>query len=515
MPDVPVSKTVPKKQSRLPLVWIVPIAAAVLGAWVAITRIMSEGPTIAITLDSAEGLEAGKTQIHYNGVEIGTLKTIRLSDDHQKVIATAQMAPKTEDLLVDDTVFWVVRPRISGANVSGLGTLISGAYLGMEIGRSSKYRRDFVALSVPPVVTMRQAGRYFVLKTANLGSLDTGTPLYFRRLQVGQVVSYALDADGKALTVKVFVDAPYDAYVTRDTRFWHASGVDLSLSATGLNVQTQSLLSILVGGIAFETPASDPPARTADENAVFTLFEDRADAFEPAAREPQNYLLVFRQSVRGLAVGAPFEFRGIKIGEVTRVEPQFDAKTFEFSVLVGVQLDPMRFGVEMVNVPDKADIVAAHRRVVDALVARGGRAILKTGNLLTGALYVSLDFFPDAPPASIDWSQNPPRFPTQPGQLEAIEANVASIIKKIDAMPLEAIGTDLKNAIAELDRTLASARGTLGTADRLIAPNSTLATGLDNTLAELNRAARSLRVLMDYLERHPEALLRGKSEGGK
>jgi paraquat-inducible protein B len=408
-----------------------------------------------------------------------------------------------------------VRPRISGANVSGLGTLISGSYLGMEIGRSNKHQRDFVALAVPPVVTMRQAGRYFVLKTPNLGSLDTGTPLYFRRLQVGQVVSYALDADGNALTVKVFVDEPYDGFVTNDTRFWHASGVDVSLSASGLNVQTQSLMSILVGGIAFETPTTDSPATpVAAENAVFTLFENRADAFEPAAREPQNYLMVFKQSVRGLSVGAPVEFRGLKLGEVTDIEPQFDATTLEFSVAVSARVDPQRFGIEMVNMPG-ADLVAAHHRVVEQLVGRGLRAALKTGNLLTGALYVSIDLFPDAPPASIDWSQTPPRFPTQSGQLEAIEANVASIIKKIDAMPLDQIGADLKNAIAQLDRTLVSAQGTLGTADRLIAPNSQLATGIDNTMNELNRAARSLRVLMDYLERHPEALLRGKSEGKK
>jgi paraquat-inducible protein B len=280
-------------------------------------------------------------------------------------------------------------------------------------------------------------------------------------------------------------------------------------------VQTQSLMSILVGGIAFETPLNDPPSPPAAANTVFTLYDDRVAAFEPAARDPQTYLLVFRQTVRGLGVGAPFEFRGIKIGQVTKIAPQLDEKTFDFSVVVTVRLDPMRFGVEMIDGDPHMDIVAAHRRVVDQLVARGARAILKTGNLLTGGLYVALDFFPDAPVVTVDWSQTPPQLPTQSGQFEAIEANVASIIKKIDAMPLEAIGKDLKDAIAELDRTLASARGTLGTADRLIAPNSTLATGLDSTMAELNRAARSLRVLMDYLERHPEALLRGKSEGKK
>src|SRR5258708_33294709 len=200
---------------------------------------------------------------------------IELSEDHQHVILHAQMAPKTEAFLVDNTKFWVVRTRISGANITGLGTLISGAYIGVEIGSSKEDRRDFVALEIPPVVTGETPGRFFTLKTGDLGSLDTGTPIYFRRLQVGQVASYALDKDGKNLTVKVFVQAPYDQYVNRNTRFWQASGIDLSLSASGLTVQTQSLLSILIGGIAFETAASDPILPATAQNPAFTLFPTR------------------------------------------------------------------------------------------------------------------------------------------------------------------------------------------------------------------------------------------------
>src|SRR5215472_12413690 len=252
VPTVPESRAFSKRRTRLSLVWIIPIVAAAVGVWVAVTRILSEGPKITIAFQTAEGLEAGKTKIHYNGVNVGTLTTIRLSDDHRSVIATAQMAPKTEDFLVDDTHFWVVRPRISGATVSGLGTLISGAYIGMEIGSSKQKKRDFVALDTQPVVTGDTPGRFFVLTTPDLGSLDVGTPLYFRRLEVGQVAAYKLADDGKSLSVRVFVRAPYDQYVTPDTRFWQASGIDMSLSASGLTVQTQSLLSILIGGVAFE-----------------------------------------------------------------------------------------------------------------------------------------------------------------------------------------------------------------------------------------------------------------------
>ncbi|MGA3231099.1 MAG: MlaD family protein, partial [Candidatus Binatus sp.] len=376
----------PKKRTRLSLVWVIPIVAAIVGAWVAVTRVLGEGPKITIVFRSAEGLEAGKTKIHYNGVDIGTVTDIRLSEDHQRVITTSQMAPRTQGFLVEDTKFWVVRPRISGANVTGLGTLISGAYIGVEIGSSKETKSDFVALETPPVITGEIPGRFFILKTPDLGSLDTGTPIYFRRLQVGQVASYELDKDGKNLTVRVFVQTPYDQYVNPDTRFWHASGVDVSLSANGLTVQTQSVLSILIGGIAFETAATDPVLPPAEENTVFTLSANRAQAFNPPPRNPQTYELIFKDSVRGLAPGAPVEFRGIPVGEVEDVRAQVDLKTFEFSVPVIIHVDAQRLGVQILDLKPGESLETMRRKLINSLVAHGVRAQLKTGNLLTGAV---------------------------------------------------------------------------------------------------------------------------------
>lgn len=502
--QVPEAKTVVKKKTRLSFVWIVPIVAALAGVWVGVTRIMSEGPKITIVLHSAEGLEAGKTKIRYNGVDVGTLATIVLSGDHQHVVATAEMAPKTEDFLVEGTRFWVVRPRISGASISGLGTLISGAYLGMEIGQSKKKQGEFVALTAPPVVTGDVPGRFFVLETPELGSLDFGTPLYFRRLEVGQVVSYELDAQGKSLSVRVFVHSPYDRYVTANTRFWHASGIDLSFSASGVKVETESLLSILVGGIAFETPATGPVLTPAAADTRFTLFERRADAYKPAARDPQVYELVFRQSVRGLAKGAPVEFRGVPIGEVADVSPELDVDTADFRVTVTIHIDP-RLGVKFVD-----EDPGQRERMVQLLMSHGLRAQLRSGSLLTGALYVAFDLFPDAAPVTVDWSHRPAQLPTVPGELEGIETKVANIVRKLDKLPIEGIGEGLKKALVDLDRTLVSARGTLDSADRLVQPTSPLAEQLDSTLEDIGRAARGLRGLMDYLEQHPEALVRGK-----
>ena len=510
---IPESRTLTRKKTRLSLVWIIPIVAALIGVWVAVVKIMSEGPTITIVFRTAEGLEAGKTKVHYNGVDIGTVTSIGLTDDHKRVLVTVGMAPKTEDFLVEDTKFWVVSPRISGATVSGLGTLISGAYIGLEIGKSPNKRKTFVALDTPPVVAEGVAGHFYVLKTTDLGSVDFGAPIYYRRLKAGEVASYELDKDGRTLTVKIFVNAPYDQFVTPETRFWQASGIDVSLSATGVSLKTQSVLSMLVGGLAFETPESGQALPPAEPNTVFTLYSNRAEAYRPPPTYPTSYRLVFNQSIRGLKVGAPVEFRGIQIGEVTDVEAEIDLKTFEFSVVVTISVDPQRLGVKVRGQGAAvADRDAAHRKLIDALVSRGLRAQLQTGSLITGALFVELDFFPDAPPFTVDWSQSPIRLATIPGQFEGIEANVASLVKKLEKMPYQEIGEDLRKTIAGLDQTLASTRRTIDHADKLIEPNSELHQELSSTLEEVRRTSRELRVLTDYLERHPEALIHGKPE---
>ncbi|MGB7755334.1 MAG: MlaD family protein [Salinisphaera sp.] len=521
--------------------------AALIGIWVAATRVLDEGPTITIVFPTAEGLKAGKTGIHYNGLEIGTVRSIQLTPDHKKVVATAMMAPSAANLLVEDTKFWVVSPRVSGANVTGLGTIISGAYIGMEIGDSRKTRRDFVALNAPPIVSGAVPGRFFVLKSADLGSVDYGTPIFYRRLQVGKVVSYALDRDGQTLTIKVFVNSPYDRFVTPDTRFWQASGIDVSLSATGFSLQTQSILSMLVGGLAFETPPTKRQQPPAPPDTEFTLYTTRTDAYRPPPKNPQTYVLVFDQSVRGLAPGAPVEFRGIPIGEVKDIHAKFDANAARFTIAVTVTVDPERLGVQVVG--SDADAIAAaavHRRIVDALVARGLRAQLQTGSLLTGSLYVALDFFPDAPPFKVDWSQSPVHLATVPGSLQGINTKLAGIVTKLDQLPYKQIGDELTKAlvslnqtlastrrtlnqanrliepdsqldktIGNLDKTLASARHTLDDANKVIAPNSLLERQLLAVLEEVKRTSREVRVLADYLAQHPEALIRGKGRAPK
>ncbi|HTY89385.1 MAG TPA: MlaD family protein [Candidatus Acidoferrum sp.] len=453
LPVVPEAQVVSKKRARFSFIWLIPAVAALAGIWIGITTIRNQGPTITIVFRSADGLEAGKTKIRYNGVEVGTLTTIRLSEDYRQVIATAEMSPRTEEFLVKDTQFWVVRPQISGANVSGLSTLISGAYIGMEIGQLKERERHYVALEDAPLETGGVRGRFFILKTPQLGSLNKGSPLYFRRLQAGQVASYELDQTGKFLNVKVFVQEPYDQFVTSDTRFWQASGIDVSLSARGLQIQTESLLSILVGGIAFETPVTDGPRAPAAENTVFNLNQDREEAFRPSAVNPQTYTVVFKQSVRGLSVGAPVEFEGIPIGEVTDVQAQFDAKTFEFSVPVTIRVDPERFGVKTLDLAPGEHAVSDRKKLMDTLVSRGLRAQLQNGSLITGSKLISLDFYPDTPPVALDWSKEPVQLPTLPGGIESIESSLVNVSKHIEQIPFKDVGDNLNKTLGDVQQT--------------------------------------------------------------
>ena len=321
--DLPQATVVPKRGTRISVVWIIPILAAVVAIGIAIQRVMSEGPTITIVFKAAEGLEAGKTFVKYKDVNIGQVTAVKLSSDHSKVEVTAKIDKSAADLMVEDAKFWVVEPRVTLSGVSGLGTLLSGNYIGFEVGKSDKPQRKFTGLEVAPIITGGQAGRQFVLKAENLGSLGIGSPIYYRQLQAGQVIAYDLTADGKSVEMKVFINAPYERYVTPGTRFWNASGVDVSLGAGGIDVRTQSLVSVLAGGVAFDTPPFAAVAEPAAADTVFTLYADKATAMKQPDSISTHYVLHFNESLRGLSVGAPVTLLGLAGGRGHRCRSRY------------------------------------------------------------------------------------------------------------------------------------------------------------------------------------------------
>lgn len=529
-PDFPDAEATPRSRWRLQIVWLVPVLAVLIGGWLAVKAVIEKGPTITISFVTADGLEAGKTKVKFKNVDIGLVKTVTLTPDHERVIATADINKNATNMLVDTTRFWVVRPRISGGTVSGIGTLLSGSYIEMDVGKSKAERREFVGLETPPAIANDVPGREFILKSTNMGSLDVGTPVYFRRLQVGQISGYKLDPDGHGVTLRVFINAPYDKFVLSDTRFWHASGVDVTVGSGGIQVNTQSLVSIMIGGVAFESLPNGFDEAVAATDTTFTLFPDRADAMKAHYHVVVKYGADFTESVRGLTVGAPVDFRGIVVGEVTAIYTHFDPKTEKFTIPVEIDLYPelftSRYEAGAISGPGGRLSNDPHA-LADRLVAKGLRLQLRTGNLLTGQLYLAADFFPDAPKATVNWASSPPELPTIPGNLQRLQDNITQLVAKLNTIPFEAIGKNTRETLAsaktllnDLDTmvvpqaqgTLAAAHTALDSANNALQPDSALQQNATDMIQELSRTATAFRTLADYLERHPEALIRGKQQ---
>jgi paraquat-inducible protein B len=527
------------ERRRLPsVIWLVPFVAACVGLWLVAHTWFEQGPAITIRFSSAEGIEIGKTRIRYKAVDIGEVKAISISNDRKAVVVSAQLAKDARDLLMQDSKFFVVRPRISGGTVSGLSTLLSGPYIAIEPGSSKEASNSFIGLEQPPEVTSDMQGHEFILHGEQLGSLDYGTPVFYRRVSVGHVTKFSLDRDGLGVEVGVFVNAPYDRFVTSNTRFWQASGVDVSIDANGLKVSTESLASIIEGGIAFQDLADLPSQGPAPAGASFTLYADRAQALQPPDRHMERFALYFPESLRGLSVGAPVDFRGIVIGEVKSLGVEYEqaASLIRFPVTINVYPDRLRSRSSDGSLLGPYN-EANSRAIIDRLVAHGMRGQLRTGNLLTGQLYIALDFFPDASKEPVEWSRAVPVLPTTPGGLTEIQDAVGRIARKLDRVPVEQLSEQLSRALVSLDAALKGSQKLIGQLDSQVAPQATRTLGeaeqalraanallaedaplqkdVQQALKQVAQSARALAMLADYLERHPESLIRGKAEDAR
>ncbi|WP_149086767.1 intermembrane transport protein PqiB [Pseudomonas prosekii] len=530
-PQAPGKASIKTRRFSVSLVWIVPIVAVLVGISLVVHTLMQEGPTIVITFKTGNGLTANKTEVKYRNVVIGHVSEVELSDDQKSVDATIKLSKQAETFTREDSQFWVVRPRIGAGGVSGIDTLLSGDYIGADIGHANGRAKNFKGLENPPPITYGEPGKRFTLHSQDLGSLDIGSPVYYRKIQVGQVVAYALDGDGKGVNIELFIHAPNDAYVTENTRFWNASGIDLNIGANGFAVKTESLSSLLVGGVAFRAPEYSPNDQPATEEKTFELFDDQVTALAPPNGKPQYLSLRFDQALRGLKVNAPVEFLGMEIGRVVSINLDFDENKRSFPVNVGIVIYPQRLGqahTKMVKalMHDPND-EAAGVRLMGTFIENGLRAQARSGNLLTGQLYISLDFYPKAEKVAFDPSVRPVSIPTIPGSLEELQGKLQAMVDKINKLPVERIASNLDSNLVELRKgltqfnaktlpgvqsTLADVSKTLNSASSTLAEDSPQREQITQTLDELKRMSRSLRELSDYLGRHPESLLRGRPD---
>ena len=522
------SVAVRKSRGRISWIWLVPLVAALAGLSMVVHAWMKAGPDITIQFETADGLVAGQTQVRYKDVVIGTVHRIYFTPDRSKVMVEAALNKDAADIAREGTRFWVVRPRLGFNGVSGLGTLLSGAYIDVDVPKNAKATEqdDFVGLETPPPVTHDRAGRIFTLKAENLGSLDVGSPVYFRRISVGRVVGYRLEPSGAAVDVDIFVDAPNDRFVTDKTRFWNASGVDVSVNGDGVKMRTESLVSLLLGGVAFDTPADGGHDQVADANTQFKLYGSQAEAQSVPRGFAYPVQMRFDQSVRGLAVGAAVEFQGIALGKVTAIDIDYDMKKRHLYTVVDATLYPELLGHVLGNMEKRFNDgkQASADRMLAAMIRFGMRAQLRPASLLSGQLYVAIDNFPNAPPVEFVHS-DPPLIPTVPGQLDQLQEQVGNILNKLDKVPFDQIGAALRDTLnstsrlmAQLDKQVApqardvlkQAQVSLQSLNQLLGPDAPLPSNTQNAMAQIDRAARSLRALADYLQAHPEALLRGR-----
>jgi len=547
-----------ERRRGISIVWLIPMVAAFIGAWLAYKTITEAGPTITITFEDGTGLEAGKTKIKFKAVEVGQIETVEINEDLTGVIVTAKMSKGAAKHMTQNTQFWVVRPQIGLGGISGLETLVSGAYIAVD-PRPGPPSLKFKGLDKEPGVTAREKGRKYTLRAHTLGALGVDSPVYFRDIQVGRVLSYELAENDLSVLIHIFINAPHDRRVVSTSRFWIKTGFEVSVNAEGFNLKMGSLAQVLAGGVAFETPVTaEGKKEQSKEGTIFELFESFKSLGESRYTRKIPYLMYFDGSVRGLSVGAPVEFQGIKVGTVTDIAVEIDKETLDIQVPVVIEIEPER-------VTPRGQVDKEQYEVLQELVDRGLKAQLQTGSLLTGQLFIELNFYPDLSPEQLILTGKYPEIPTIPATMDEVRKTVTDVLAQIRRLPLDKIAyelletleganrftnspkliesvqtfnetigdlrqiirkrdqslgqtldevqkltRDLDQAVLSLadstEETLSAARNAMEIAD----PNSSMVVNLASMLEELAAAARSIRGLADYLERHPEALVHGK-----
>ncbi|MEN9757524.1 MAG: hypothetical protein RL755_1711 [Pseudomonadota bacterium] len=520
--DYDISDISLNKKSELSFIWLLPIIAVLVSGWLIYKSFSEKGVVVTIDFPTAEGLEIDKTKIKYLDVEVGKVTAVSINSDMKTIVVTAQMNASATPYLKENSLFWVVRPQVGLGGISGLGTLISGAYIEIKPGNGES-ERHFTGLSLPPPLKANAEGTQYILETNNLGSMRTGTPINFHGITVGQVLTHELSAAADAIRLTIFINKPYDQFIRKNTRFWIDSGIDLSAGADGFKVRTGPLISLLSGGIAFRASAEDGVESIQKENTIYPLFDTYEASTEITYTNTLHYVMYFNGSVRGLTEGAPVQLRGYPVGKVLSISLELDEKTADIRIPVVVELQPER--IKAVN----PDSTIAPQEMVNQLIEKGLRAQLQTGSLLTGQLLVDLDFHAKS---KINLSAKRgfyPEFPTTASSLDQFTHSANIIMDKIAKLPLEDLTQEINKTLQGLQGTthaatdtLTVAKGTLGSADKTLntaqkalsnfEAGATTHYQLEQLLQELTQAAGSVKQLTDYLAQHPESVVRGKAE---
>jgi len=465
---------------KLSAVWLVPFVALIIGLWFIYYQWSNQGPMISIAFEHAEGLEAGKTKIKAREVDIGLVKSIKLKPDLSGVVITAQMSKEAEDMLTENTEFWIVTPRVSLNGISGMSTLLSGPYINMEPSLEGKAESDFEARNEPPVTPIGTPGLHITLNSNDEFAYEKGDAVVYKGLKVGEFEDIYFNLEERIVYYNVFIEAPYHQLITKNTRFWNVSGVKFNLGANGLEVQTGSVETLLTNGVTFDVPKGMPLGQQITERDYFDIYPDYQSASDQRYKHGVKFALMIDDTVRGLKVGAPVEYRGLVVGKVLEINPEIYAKQLvmdsNYSIPVIIEIQPGR-----VQQDDSPEGVAILEKQTLAEIKRGMRATLETGNLITGALYVDIDIYPEMDaPDSISSFNGFTVIPTVPEEIGQITEKMNQVLNKINQLPLEEFAKNANKLLTDLSKTAKALQHTSQQADKHII------TEMGNTLTELN-----------------------------
>jgi len=466
------TEVIVSEKRKVPLVWVVPFVALLIGAYMVIHHYLTQGPEITITYSNANGIEAGKTKIKSLNVVVGVVESVQLNSDLKSITLTARIEHDQEHLLREDSKFWVVRPRIGASGVSGLGTLLSGAYIELDPGTGQAGKHAFKGLEEPPITPADTPGIRINLLSEDVGSVSMGDPILYRGYHVGNVESTKLDAKDSKLHIAVFINSPFDSLVTSNTRFWNASGISFEASAKGIQINTGSFESILIGGIAFDLPEGLTPGNPAKKDDAFKLYPNHASINENPYKYYDEFILMFESSVAGLENGAPVTYRGIRVGTVMDIS--FKSVPAKILIHAGVKIpvlikiEPGRFTGE-----DTAESLEMFEQTIRNSIEKGGRAAIKMANLLTGAKMIAWDFYENVEPGEIGKIGKYKTLPTATTGVDELQKKVADLLNKLNSLPLNQVLNDADTMIVQLTQTLESANKAVEDLNTMLAKNET------------------------------------------
>lgn len=522
-----------KRHGLFSWVWLIPIVAAGIVIYLAYTSYERRGPVVSLTFLSADGIIVGQTQIRHKAVSLGIVEDVHLAKNMKNVVVRVRMDKEAAPFLTDRARFWVIRPRISAGSLSGLETIVSGAYIEMDPGPADgKKTLEYTGLEKPPGRTSDDKGRAFSLEAERLGSLSPGAPIYFREVAVGEVLSYdVVGNSGQPVTLNVFIREPYDRYVKAASHFWNISGLTIGTGPEGMHVELESVQALLSGGIAFETPATAESAPVADDGAKFSLFPNKGASDAAFYRETISYVSYFETSVQGLSPGSPVQLFGVQVGNVKEVRLVYDEAKSRMVARVAFDVQPERVAAKQRD--SQANIAEEVRRT---FLYTGLRVVLESSSFLTGSKDLALKYTPGVHPSDMPKEGDAIVVANEGGGLDGITASLAEVSKKLEKIPFDRIGKNLDAtvanlshvsstvdaqagpALAQLPGIAASLNEAAGKANNALGPSgygasSEFQRNLERMMNEMHDTARSVRVFADYLDRHPEALIRGRGKG--